>query len=81
MVEVTQNSNGLGRPSPPPIKRPEGLVKQFDAEFPKKYFNEFLEYVSISKEGFFETVDKFRSPHLWTKVNGEWSLNKKVFKS
>ena len=57
------------------------LVKQFDAEFPKKYFNEFLEYVNISKEGFFETVDKFRSPHLWTKVNGEWSLNKKVFKS
>ena len=31
MVEVTQNSNGLGRPSPPPIKRPEGLAKQFDA--------------------------------------------------
>jgi hypothetical protein len=31
MVEVTQNSNGLGRPSPPPIKRPEGLAEQFDA--------------------------------------------------
>ena len=65
------------------ITREEGvnLVKQFDAEFPKKYFNEFLEYVGISKESFFETVDKFRSPHLWTKINGEWNLNKKVFKS
>ena len=31
MVEVTQNSNGLGRQSPPPIKRPEGLAEQFDA--------------------------------------------------
>jgi hypothetical protein len=65
------------------ITREEGvnLVKQFDAEFPKKYFNEFLEYVDISKENFFETVNKFRSPHLWTKINGEWNLNKKVFKS
>lgn len=31
MVEVTQNLNGLGRQSPPPIKKPEGLAEQFDA--------------------------------------------------
>ena len=31
MVEVTQNSNGLGRQSPLPIKRPEGLAEKFDA--------------------------------------------------
>ena len=31
MVEVAQNSNGLGRQSPLPIKRPEGLAEKFDA--------------------------------------------------
>ena len=36
------------------ITRDEGinLVKLYDAEFPKKYFNEFLEYVSLSEESF-----------------------------
>ena len=63
------------------ITRDEGinLIKKFDSEFPKKYFNDFLEYIDISEENFFETVDKFRSPHLWKKINGEWSLNKQVF--
>jgi len=63
------------------ITREEGvaLVKKFDGEFPDKYFNEVMEYLDIDPEYFKkELCDKFRSPHLWTKVNGEWKLNYNV---
>lgn len=50
------------------------LVAKYDQEFPKKYFKEFLDYIDTSEENFWETVDKFRSPHIWKKVNGEWKL-------
>jgi hypothetical protein len=63
------------------ITREEGvaLVKRYDQEFPKKYFHEFLEYIGISEEKFHETVDKFRSPHLWEKAGGEWRLKHAVW--
>lgn len=50
------------------------LVQMFDQEFPNKFFQEFLEYIDIDKQNFEMTVDRFRSPHLWHKVNGEWKL-------
>jgi N-acetyl sugar amidotransferase len=56
-----------------------GLVKRYDQEFPKKYFHDFLEYIDVSAEKFAETVDKFRSPHLWEKVDGEWKLKHAVW--
>lgn len=64
------------------ITREEGmaLVKKFDGEFPDKYFNEIMEYLDISQEKFFELCDKFRSPHLWKKVGGEWKLRHAVNK-
>jgi len=61
------------------IDRAEGLelVKKFDSEFPKKYFKEFLNYISINEEKFFEIIDKFRSPHLWEKnEQQEWVIKK-----
>ena len=54
------------------------LVNKYDSEFPKKYFKEFLRYIDISEEIFHETIDKFRSPHLWNKINGEWILKHQV---
>ena len=58
------------------ITREEGknLVKLYDQEFPKKYFKEFLDYISLSEEEFFKIVDSFRSPHLWSKENNNWKL-------
>lgn len=58
------------------ITREEGvnLVRKFDQEFPAKYFHEFLEYISITETEFWETIDRFRSPHLWCKVDGQWQL-------
>ena len=54
------------------------LVKKFELEFPRKYFNDFLEYINITEEEFWETINKFRSPHLWKQENGEWKLRKMV---
>ncbi len=63
------------------ITREEGeqLVRRYDQEFPKKYFQDFLDYVSLSEEEFHTTVDKFRSPHLWEQLNGTWQLKHTVW--
>ena len=63
------------------ITREEGinLVKKYDHEFPKKYFLEFLDYISINEKEFHNTVDQFRSPHLWNKVKDDWILMQKIF--
>lgn len=62
------------------ITRQEGidLVKKYDAEFPRMYFKDFLEYIEISEERFWEIVDRFRPPHLWEKENGEWKLRNQI---
>ncbi len=63
------------------ITREEGisLVRQFDHEFPAKYFTEFLDYIDISEEDFIAVVDKNRSPHLWEQKSQSWVLRKKVW--
>ncbi|MCF7907799.1 MAG: N-acetyl sugar amidotransferase [Candidatus Omnitrophica bacterium] len=65
------------------LTREEGvaLVHRYDGELPKKYFKEFLEYLDIKEEQFWEVIDFYRSlsPHLWEKINGEWKLKHKVF--
>ena len=62
------------------ITRDEGveLVNKLDAEFPNRYFKEFLEYISISEVEFFSTIDKFRPEHLWENRNGVWILRNRV---
>ena len=62
------------------LTREEGmaLVKRFDGEFPDKYFNEIMDYIGIKPEKFMELCNKFRSPHLWANINGEWKLRHTV---
>ena len=62
------------------ITREEGvnLVKKFDQEFPAKYFREFLDYINVTESEFHETVDRYRSPHLWHKVDGVWKLRHEI---
>lgn len=62
------------------ITREEGvaLVRRYDQEFPKKYFKEFLEYMDISEERFWEFIDAGRSPHLWKKEHNTWILKHQV---
>ena len=63
------------------ITREEGiqLVKKYDQEFPKKYFNEFLEYINISENEFHNIIDKFRSPHIWMKKDNKWVLKNNIW--
>ena len=54
--------------------REEGiaLMNRYEGEFPDKYFQDFLEYLDITEEHFWEVVDAWRAPHLWKKVNKGW---------
>lgn len=54
------------------------LVKQFDGEFPDRYFKEILEYFDIDEDQFFENLDNFRPPHIWRKYNDNWKLRHTV---
>ena len=54
------------------------LVNKYDQEFPHKYFQDFIKYIDITEDEFHATVDKFRSPHLWEKVNNKWKLRNKL---
>lgn len=63
------------------ISREEGisLVRRYDHEFPKKYYQEFLEYCSITDEQVHEVIDSWRSDHIWKKEAGEWMLRKPIW--
>ncbi|MBI1179642.1 MAG: N-acetyl sugar amidotransferase [Alphaproteobacteria bacterium] len=54
------------------------LVHRFDGEFPARYFQEFLEYLDISEQKFWEITDRYRAPHLWRRDDGEWRLLHRV---
>lgn len=58
------------------ITREEGvaLVQRFDQEFPSKFFRNMLDYLDITEDQFWETIDQARSPHLWKKSGNEWQL-------
>ena len=56
------------------ITREEGvrLVRKYDGEFPKKHFEEFLEYCQLTEDEFWMHIDSWRSPHLWENICGKW---------
>ncbi|MDB4356301.1 N-acetyl sugar amidotransferase, partial [Akkermansiaceae bacterium] len=56
------------------------LVNKYDTEFPNKYFKDFLEYIETTESEFWETVDRHRSPHIWTREDSEWKLRNKISK-
>ena len=60
------------------------LVQKFDHEFPARYFEEFLKYINISEDKFYDKLDEFRPSHLWEKIGNDpqhcknWKLKIKV---
>ena len=62
------------------IERDEGiaLVNKYDSEFPKKYFDVFLDFCDIQEDEFWEVIDSWRSHHLWNFVDGQWYLKSKI---
>lgn len=65
------------------LTREEGiaLVKRYDGEFPDRYFREVMDYIGMDPEHFIDLCDKGRSPHLWTKENGEWKLRYPIWEA
>ena len=63
------------------ITREEGvaLVRKYDSEYPRKYFNEFLEYCDITEEEVDEVLDSWRSDHIWEKTSDGWRLKHAVW--
>jgi N-acetyl sugar amidotransferase len=63
------------------ITREEGiaLIKQFDGEFPAKHYADFLEYTGLTEVEFEAAVDAWRSPHLWSKDKGRWTLKHAIW--
>jgi hypothetical protein len=63
------------------ITRGEGveLVRKYDQEFPDRYYAEFLDYIGLTEDEFWATVDRRRSPHLWAKDSDTWKLKHTVF--
>ena len=55
------------------------LVKKYDGEFPKKYFNDWLIHMNITEKQFYEKIDEYRLPHLWEKNKGQWKLKHAVW--
>ena len=58
------------------ITREEGLslMEKYEAEFPNKYFSDFLTYLDINQNDFWEIVDSWRPEHLWEKKGNSWNL-------
>jgi N-acetyl sugar amidotransferase len=62
------------------LTREEGiaLVRQFDGEMPNRYMRDVMDYIEMDMEEFLDLCDRFRSPHLWEKVQNEWKLRHRV---
>lgn len=62
------------------LTREEGvaLVRRFDGEYPQRYLTEVMRWLDMNPERFVELCDQGRSPHLWTRENGEWKLRHQV---
>jgi N-acetyl sugar amidotransferase len=62
------------------LTREEGvaLVRRYDTEFPKKYFEEALEYMQMTEEEFWDCVEKWRNENLWLRDGNEWRLKYQV---
>ena len=62
------------------------LVTRFDGEFPKKHFHEFLVYLGMDEDRFWQVVDRWRRPQIWHHrtepghLVGEWHLNEPIWK-
>ena len=55
------------------------LIKKYDGEFPKKYYQEFLEYCDITEQEFNDVIDMWRSDHIWEFKDKEWKLKHPVW--
>lgn len=58
------------------MTREEGLdlARKYDAEFPKTYHDEHLDYLGLSEAEFHDVIDKHRDPEIWEQRSNAWDL-------
>jgi len=55
------------------------LVRKYDSEFPSKYLDDALDYLSMDRHTLIHYIDQHRNQEIWTKQKtGEWRLNIEV---
>lgn len=62
------------------ITRDEGveLVRLYDHEFPEQFLDDYLQYMNLTRETFFEVIDKYRDAELWEQTGNGWNLKHQV---
>lgn len=62
------------------LTREEGvaLVGRYDTEKPTKYFQEFLDYCSLTEQQYWDIADSWRNSRLWMMAGNDWSLKQQV---
>ena len=54
------------------------LVRMYDGHFPETYLENYLDYFSMSKKKFFQTIDSHVNKKLFSKIKGIWMPNFKI---
>ena len=54
------------------------IVKRLQDQFPKEYFQDFLNYHNLTETEFWEVVERFRNKDIWEKINGRWRLKNEL---
>ena len=61
------------------IEEGKKLIKKYDGEFPDNYFSDTMKYLGINENFFIKLCERFRSPHLWKKINNKLVAMKKLY--
>jgi N-acetyl sugar amidotransferase len=48
------------------------LVKKYDHELPVRHFKEFLNYVDLTENEFYQVCERFRADHIWEKKGNDF---------
>lgn len=56
------------------------IIAKLDVKFPRQYIKDCCNYMDITMQQYQDAIEKFRSPHLWHKVNSNWKLKKPIWK-
>ena len=48
------------------------LVRIYDGQFPEEYLDSYLDYFDMTREMFFDVLDKWANRDLLEKADGHW---------
>ena len=51
------------------------LIKEHDGKLDRRALADFLEFVGLSDDEFWEIAERFRNHEIWKKADGKWILD------